>query len=253
MTSVLVAGVVFLFTFGGFLFGMWLHRVLPPSHAEAESREIIKVATGLLATLAALVLGLLVASAKSNFDTQEAGYEQLAANILVLDRLLAHSGPGADLARQALKNAATATADSLWPANGLTPKSLDNAAISAAGSAAYAAIQNMAPQNDAQRAVQSQALSMTSELSRTRWLLSEQQDSSSSIPFMLVLIFWLTAIYCSFGLFAPLNRIVIFVMLICTMSNAGAIFLIIDLNQPSSGLIQASGAPVRYAISQLGR
>ncbi|SFJ07360.1 bestrophin-like domain [Planctomicrobium piriforme] len=251
--SFLAAGIVFAFTAGGVLLGMWLHTVLPPSHKEPESKEVIKIATGLLATLAALVLGLLVASAKSSFDAQETGFQELAANVLVLDRLLSHCGPEADPARAALRKAVESTVDHLWPANGTPATALDNEQISAAGHAAYAAIRDMSPKDDAARAVQSQALAMTTDLARTRWMLSEQHDSQSSIPFLIVLIFWLTVIYCSFGLFAPRNGIALAVLLLCALSSAGAVFLIVDLNQPNGGLIQVSSTPLRYALSQLGK
>jgi hypothetical protein len=253
VASITIAGIVFAFAFGGVLLGMSLREVLPESHLTHDSKDVIRVATGLLATLAALVLGLLVASAKASFDAQENGFQQLSANIVMLDRALAHYGPGASKAREALHRAVTSTIDRLWPAKGDQSSQLDAPEITAEANTLYAAIQDLAPSNDAQRAVQSQALQIGTDLARTRWLLSQQQDSTSSAPFLTVLVFWLSAIFASFGLFAPWNRTVITVFFVSALSTAGAIFLIVDLNQPTEGLIQVSNAPLRYAVSQLGQ
>jgi hypothetical protein len=251
--SIIIAGIVFACTFGGALIGISLRAKLPESHLTSESKEVIKLATGLLATLAALVLGLLVASAKSAFDAQESGFQQLSANIVVLDRMLAHYGPEAIQAREALRGTVTATIDRLWPSKGSPASGLDDTAITADGETLYSAIRDLAPQNDAQRVVQSQALQIGTDLARTRWLLSQQQDSASSVPFLIVLLFWLFAIFTSFGLFAPRNGAVLTALMVCALSSAGAIFLIVDLNQPNGGLIQVSSGPLRYAVSQLGK
>ncbi len=253
MISIVVAGVAFACAFGGALIGMSLRAVLPESHFTHESKDAIRLATGLLATLAALVLGLLVASAKSAFDAQESGFQQLSANIIVLDRMLAHYGPEADQARESLRSAVTATIDRLWPPKGSPTLGMDAVDITDQSGALYAAIRDLAPTTDAQRVVQSQALQIGTDLTRTRWLLSQQQDSASSIPFLVVLLFWLFALFTSFGLFAPRNGAVTTAFLVCALSAAGAIFLIVDLNQPSGGLIQVSSEPLRFAVSQLGK
>ncbi len=253
MNSIVVAAIVFAFTFGGAMIGISLRRHLPASYLNTETKEVIRITSGLLATLAALVLGLLVASAKSAFDAQESGFEQLSANIVVLDRLLAHCGPGADKARQALRRTVTSTIDSLWPAAGVPAAGLDAAAITAEGDTLYATIQNLSPSDDAQRAVQSQALQIGTDLARTRWLLSQEHDSASLIPFLVVLLLWLLAIFASFGLFAPPNGAVLMAFFVCALSAAGAVFLIVALNQPAGGFVQVSRAPLRYSVSQLGK
>ena len=232
---------------------MSLRAFLPESHLAPESKDVIRVTIGLIATLAALVLGLLVASAKTAFDAQETGFKQLAANIVVLDRTLARYGPAAADAREALRRTVTATADSLWPATGSPTAGLASSSITAEGGKFYAAIEALAPTNDAQRTVQSQALQIATDLAHTRWLLSQEQDDASSIPFLVVLVFWLSVIFGSFGLFSPRNGAIITAFLVCALLAAGAVFLIVDLNEPSGGIIQVSSAPLRNAIAQLGQ
>jgi hypothetical protein len=253
LSSVVIAGIVFICTFGGGMLGMSLRTVLPESHLNADSKEVVRITSGLLATLAALVLGLLVASAKSGFDAQENGFQQLAANVVVLDRLLARGGPEANPAREALRRTVSRTIDSLWPATGSASSGLDAADITSESDSFFAAIRDLGADNDPQRIIQTQAVQLGAEMARTRWLLSQEQDSASSIPFLAVLSFWLFALFVSFGLFAPRNGAVMTAIIVCALSAAGAVFLIVDLNRPSGGLIQVSDAPFRYALSQLGK
>ena len=115
MGSLTIGGIVFACTFGGALVGMVLRAILPEHHVSTESKDVVKLGMGLIATLAALVLGLLIASAKSSFDAQRSGFQQLAANLVLLDRALARYGPETKDAREALRSLVAATIDRLWP------------------------------------------------------------------------------------------------------------------------------------------
>jgi hypothetical protein len=138
----------------------------------------------------------------------------------------------------------------MWPAGGAQPAGIDSTASPV--EALYDKISEFAPQTDAQRALRAQALKMAMDLGRARILLSAQE---SSIPtaFLIVLVFWLTVILGSFGLFAPTNATVTTVFLICSLSIGGAIFLILELDRSFEGLIQISSTPLRQALAQLGR
>jgi hypothetical protein len=137
----------------------------------------------------------------------------------------------------------------LWPQNGRAPR-LEPAG---GGEVLYDAIEALSPKNDAQRALQSQALNLTIDIGKMRWLLFEQSGSSISTPFLVVLVFWLTIIFMSFGLFAPNNVTVIATLLVCALSVSGAIFLILELDRPFEGVIKISSAPVRNALAHLGK
>jgi hypothetical protein len=102
VSTVALSVVVFACVFGGALLGFLLRAALPEHHRNADSRDIVKLAMGLVGTMAALVLGLLVASAKSSFDDQSAELTGLSANVVVLDRVLAHYGPETKDARELL-------------------------------------------------------------------------------------------------------------------------------------------------------
>jgi len=203
--------------------------------------------------MSALVLGLLIASAKSSFDAQRNGFQQMAINVIVLDRSLDRYGPEAKDARDALRNAVSAVVDTLWPASGSRTSRLDAPEITKAGAALYSAIQKLAPDNDFQRLIQSQTLQTGTELGKTRWLMIHQEEGGIPVAFLVVLIFWLAVLFISFGLFSPRNGTAIAALFICAVSVAGAIFLIVDLDQSFEGLIQVSSTPLRTALLQLGR
>lgn len=251
--SITVAVTVFVCAFGGAILGMVLRKLLPDGHLSQDSKEVVKVATGLVATMAALVLGLLVASAKSAFDAQKSGFQEMATNLVLLDRTLAHYGPGADDARRILRETTTAAVDHLWPPDGSQSSGFGDRKLTARGEVLYNAIRELKPEDDAHRSMQNEALNIGASLARMRWQLSQRDDLSTSKPFMIVLIFWLSVIFLSFGLFAPANPTTITALLVCALSVAGAILLIVDLDQPFDGLIHVSDKPLRYAIEQLGQ
>jgi hypothetical protein len=201
--------------------------------------------------MAALVLGLLIASAKSAYDTRSDQLLQISADIILLDRVLALYGAETKDARIMLKSSVVAALEQFWPVNGDRPATVDRRATSV--EALYDNIQQLSPHSEVQRSLQNQALTMTFELGRTRVLLFERLHSSIPVPFLVVLVFWLGIIFASFGLFAPRNGTVIAVFLVCALSVSGATFLILELDRSFEGLMQVSSAPLGAALAQLGR
>jgi hypothetical protein len=247
---VVTAGVVFACVFAGALLGLFLRSVLPHEHRSTESKDVVKLAMGLLVTMAALVLGLLVASAKSSYDAQTSGVVRLAANVAYLDRIFAHYGPEAKDARDTLRRALLIVLDRMSPRD-LESGQVDPAGVGSDG--VYEKIQALSPQTEAQRTLRAEAVRTVTELARTRALLFAQRGSSIPHVFLVVLIFWVAALFVSFGLFAPTNTTVVVTLVVCALSVAGAIFLILELDQPFEGLIKISDAPLRAALAGLGR
>ena len=193
--------------FGGALLGMFLRARLPESHLGADTKDVVKLGIALIATMAALVLGLLIASAKSTYDTRRSQLLQVSADVILLDRLLANYGPETKETRALLQRSVTVALAQFWPENGSQSVKIDRRTSSV--EALFDNIQRLSPQSDAQRFLQSQALTMVLDLGRTRVLLFEQLDSSIPVPFLIVLVFWLAIIFASFGLFASPNATVI--------------------------------------------
>jgi hypothetical protein len=251
--SVVIAAIVFTCTVAGAGIGMWLRTALPETHLSHDSKDVVKMATGLVATLSALVLGLLIASAKSTFDNQRTGFQQVAANFVVLDRMLANYGPEAKPTRELLHDTVAKLIDRLWPRNGTPAAGLDAAEITNLGAALINSIRALEPKTEAQKTIQSHMQQTGAELSRIRWHLSQQEESSIPTPFLVVLVFWLFVLFMSFGLVSPRNATVITVHVICALSVAGALFLILDLSQPFQGLFQIPDTSFRKALAQLGQ
>src|SRR4029434_6094205 len=247
MSSIAVSLIVLACVFGGAMIGVFLRAALPQDHLSSESKDIVKLGMGLVGTMSALVLGLLVASAKGSYDTQSAELTQMSANIALLDRVLAVYGPETKEARALLRGAVARILDQMWSSASLSVPT------AAGGEILYEKIQGLSPENDTQRSLQGQALSMAVDLGKTRWLMYEQATTSVSMPLVVVLVCWLAAIFISFGLFAPFNATVVASLLVSALSVSGAIFLILEMYTPYAGLVQISDAPLRAALAHLGQ
>jgi len=250
MSSIAITLIVFACVFGGAMLGVFLRSALPDYHLSAESKETVNLGMGLVATMSALVLGLLVSSAKSFYDTQSAEVTEMSAKIVLLDRVLAHYGPETTETRDLLRVAVVDNLDRIWPqertrTSELEPRTGADVVIDK--------VQGLSPTNDKQRTLQAQALSMVIGLGQTRWLMYEQGAASVSRPLLLVLVFWLTMIFFSFGLYAPRNAIAIASLFVSGLSVSGAIFLILEMYTPYRGLIGISSAPLRFALAHLGQ
>jgi hypothetical protein len=240
---------------GGALLGMLLRATLPGHHLSQDSKDGVKLGVGLIATMAALVIGLLIASAKGSFDTVNTELKQGGANIILLDRVLARYGPETAGIRDLIRRSLASRLDMVWPEDSSRAEQLQNLERGPSVVESFEdKIRELAPQNDAQRALQARALQISGDLAQARWLVFGQiGESSIPLPFLVVLVAWLTVIFASFGLFAPPNATVIAVLLLCALSVSGAIFLILEMDSPFGGLMKVSSAPLRYALSHLGQ
>ncbi|PWT84605.1 MAG: hypothetical protein C5B56_15310 [Proteobacteria bacterium] len=251
MTPVLISLIAFLCVFGATLFGMYLRRVLPEHHLNAESRSTVNLAIGLIGTVSGIALGLLVAFAAGKYDTQKNELTEMSAKFALLDRALAHYGPEAKESRDQLRKTVVRTLDRIWPESRSEHSQLDPTGTG--GEDLYDTIQQLSPQNDEQRAIKAQALSLLVGIGQTRWMMYEQGGVPFPKPFLVVVVFWLTIVFISFGLHAPCNSTVVVVLLVSALSVAGAIFLILELYDPFEGWLQISSAPLRNALAQFGK
>jgi hypothetical protein len=248
MSTMAIGSIVFAFLLGGTLLGIAFRGALPEHHLGADTKETVKLAMGLVATMAALVLGLLVASAKGSYDAQSTELTEMSAKIAMLDRLLAHYGPETREARDMLRGMVAVTLDQMWPKERTGASHLEPGAAEGL----YDRLQELSPKDDSQRFIQAQALSTAMSIGETRWLMYEQAAATVSVPLLVVLVFWLAALFFSFGLFAPVNATVIVSFFVSALSVSAAIFLIVEMYSPYSGLIQISSAPLRAALAHLG-
>jgi len=253
MSALSVGAIVFAVVFGGALFGMYLARVLPEKHLNSEAKDVIKVAMAMIATLAALVLGLLTASAKGSLDEKENQVRAWGAQVVLLDRTLAQYGPETAGIREEIKQNFSQRIAQIWPQSDhddLLPQAVGQGAGMENIQKELLALK---PATDAQRWLQSNALQTTGNMASERWTALQQLSSSIQWPFMVVLVFWLAVIFASFGLFAPRSIIVTGALLLAALSVAGSIYLILEMDQPYGGMIKVSPEPLYTALGQLGR
>jgi hypothetical protein len=246
-----IGTIVFACVFGGALGGMFLRTVVPEHHLTKETEDAVKLGMGMIATLAALVIGLLVASAKSSFDTKDAELRHFAANLILLDRQLVHYGPEAREARDLLRRYTVFKLDSTWPSEASHP--VDDPDGWMLLEDVQDKLRALAPRDDAQRWLQARALQISTDLASTRWLLDVQKGTSIRAPFLVILVFWLTIIFTSFGVFAPRHATMIAALFVCALSVAGALFLILEMDRPFGGLVHLPSAPMREALAHLSQ
>lgn len=247
--SLLISVSIFVLLFLSALLGLWVRSRLPEHHLSDSTKESVRIGMGSVASMAALVLGLLIASAKGSYETEKSEVLQMASRIICLDRTLANYGPESQPARELLRRMVQVSVHRIWPES---EKALGADVPEDSWSRALPmTIQKLSPQSDEQRAFKTQAAQVGFDLSQMRWLLYEQSESAISLPLLGIMVFWLTLTFFSVGMFAPLNATVVAAQFLSALSVAGAIFLILELDKPFSGVIQISAQPMMDALLQL--
>lgn len=253
MSSVAVGPISACAIFSGSLLGIGLQRLLPEHHLDKEMQDIVKLSAGTIATLTAMVLGLLVSSAKGTFDATNAAIVQGSTKIIVLDRSLAAYGPETKPAREQLRRSVAATIEEGWPRQKNGVSALTVMERSNCVEIMRDKLRELKQDNDVQRQILAQAQQIVSDLSHTHWLLIEQADNHLPLPLLVVLVFRLALLFISFGLFAPHHITAITVLFVGACAVSAAIFLVLELNRPLEGLVKASKDPLWTALQHLGR
>ena len=252
MSAIEIASTIFVITFSAGALGWALHRVVPEHHLDTASREVVKLVMGLIATMAALVLSLLVASGNSSYETQQTEVQSLSTNIILLDRVLSFYGPEANEPRALLRQGVAEIHDRIWASSGPQSGNLNPRETKTVANAFIASIGKLSPKTDSQTALKAQALQVSESLGQVRLLMYEQSASSLSWPFLTVLVFWIVVLFVGFGLYARFNVTILAVLTIGALSVASAIFLILELHQPYYGIMRISDTPVREALVVMG-
>lgn len=253
MSPTVVGLIVFSFTLGGALLGNWSRGLLPKDHLSGESQDTVRLGIGLIATMTALVLGLVTASAKSSFDAVDTAVRHSAMDLLALDRLLARYGPETREIRGALQKAVASRIDTLWPPDASRPVLSIRSGTGAGSEGLADAIRSLTPRDDFQRSLQSRALDLAEGILEARWLVLAAEGTSVSLPFLVILVFWLTITFVSFGLFAPRNATVLAVLFVCALSVGSSMFLILEMDGPFEGFLRVSADPFRHALENLNQ
>ena len=251
MNPFTTCAIIFVCVFGGALLGMTLRSRLPEGHLGSDSREAVRLGMSLVATTVALVLGLLIASAKGFYDTQNTEMTEAAARVVLLDRILVHYGPDAKDARATLRDTVANLIELSWQRDGQGKVRFDPTV--AKGEVMWDKIQELNPTSDDQRSLRTQALGLAVQLGQIRWLMVEQKSAALPTPLLVILVAWLTLLFISFGLFIRPNMTVVISLFASSLAVCSAIFLILEMYQPYVGVIRVSEMPLRTALAQLGQ
>ena len=249
MSALILSGIIFVLTLCGIFLGTLLRRALPKHHLNSHAKDAVRLGAGLTATIAALVLGLLIAAAKGSFDKQTSQVRQITANLILLDSILAQYGPETRAIREQIRSTIDPFADGLWREKeaGTTRPVETNAAAERV----YLEIHKLSPHDDLQRLLKTRAVQISNDLAQVRFLLFVESENLIANPFLAVLALWLMIIFASFSLFSPLNGTVFTCLFLFALSAASAIFLIMELSRPFTGLMMISSTPLRNALGTI--
>lgn len=250
--SPVVTSIVFAATMlAGAGLGTFARSRLPGHHLDSDTKDLVKVGVAFLATLAALVLGLIVASAKTSFETKTSEVQQAAGKVLQLDSTLRRLGPSAVPARAMLRTLVAARVAQFGTviADEKSIPAFINAATGMEG--LRETLHRIDPADERQRADLAKALRITDDVEEIMSLAVAQSGSSITTPLLVVLMLWFAVITAGWNLFAPPNGTTLAVNVMCAISVASAIFLILEMDRPFGSVIRISDHPLRAVLSQL--
>lgn len=246
-----LALVVFACVCGSAAFGLLFD--LPERHRNAETKEVVRLGTGLIGTIAALVLGLLISSAQANFDRITEEMMETSAGVLMLDRALAEYGPDAKDLREHLKVSYAKRIELLFSRKARQQARVDGHHSMAKEQDLDTRIRLLTPSDPFHEALQAHALELLADIEIKRALMHVQAEGSLPRELLIVLVSWLVVIFATFGLFAPRNSTVWTALMVCAVSTSAAMFLILELNTPFTGLVTMSPLPMQETLERLGR
>lgn len=254
MNAVILSFIIFAFICAGMLLGVILRSLLPERHLSEESRNMVTIGMGIVATMAAIATGLFVQGAQENFRDQRSGIIEMGAKIVLIDKLLKDYGPEADAARAVLRSGVERTKEQLWPEDGSTGAEMES--DEARSETLYYSILSLSPATDAQRSIQGEAASLSYDLAEGRAALIMAQTRVAPGAFLFVIgviVFWFVSIFFSFGLYAPTNATVVSTLAIAALAVALALFIIMELNTPFKGLLRMPAGPIVEALAHISR
>ena len=247
MDPLLVSLLACAFMLGGALTGMYLRRALPERHLDGETKEIVRLGAALLATVAALVLSLLINSANQSFEDKRGRVERVASDVALLDRLLAAYGPEAREVRVLVRRGVDIIAQRAWNidggAAGVEPGTI--------GVETFSALKALPDRSEIQRALRDQALLLAMDIARARVALFEHARTTLPWPIVAILIFWFTVLFASFCLFSPVNGTGFGALIAIAVSASAALFMFLEMGQAFSGFIQISDSALIAALPPL--
>jgi hypothetical protein len=233
------------------LLSLWLSPHLPEHYRSTETTSNLRLGMGVIATIAAVVLGLLLNGVKGHFDLTEREVQALGADLIVLDQTLRFHGPDATHARDLLARYTERVLKGTFPSSSQAPIVDDQVAEDLLNQTEQA-ILNLQP-DPRQPDFKKETLAQMRSIVRRRQMLIAESGSVVSMPIVVTVTLWLGLVFASFGYNAPRNRMMVIILLVCAASIASAVFLIMEIDRPVTGLMTVSSEPIQHALSVMRR
>jgi hypothetical protein len=252
MPAIAISAFIGAATLAGGLAGLFLQSFLPEKHTTDRSRDMLAAIVGLISLLLALVLGTLIGSAYSFYSTQKSEMETLAARSLQLDLSLAQYGPETAPLRSALRRTLAGIDNVIWGDGRSDPQQFTAAAVLPSLRGMVARFAALSPTADGQKQLLGAIGADEAQIQQTRLLMSLQLASPISWPLLIVVASWSILLFCGFGILSRLNVTTLAALALGSFAIGSAIFLILELNEPYSGLFKVPRAAMHQAIEALG-
>jgi hypothetical protein len=250
LSPLIIGLIIFAVLVGGAFVGWAAHQRLPANHLTDETRSLVSVSMAVVGTISALVLGLLISNANTSFIARSGEVTTLSADILRLDQMLRLYGPEADPARGKLHQFAERKTNDLFPSSLRDVRVNNESTYEVLQQVEYLMLELRPPDPRRQWFLQ-QALLHAAKIGNTHWLLGQEAGQGTPKAFVALVVFWLSLLFASFGLFAPRNLISGLTLVLCAIAVAGAVEMILELEQPFRGVLHISPLPMRHAIHSL--
>jgi len=251
MQSVIISVAVGLLAFVMGLVGLYLKRRLPERHMSTGSRDMIGAIMGLLSLLLALVLGTLVGSAHQFFTSQKAELESLGARSLELELAFRQYGPETEPLRQMMKTSVQEASDAAQGNRKAYEQHFEIGDYLSKFEKWNDMVASLAPHTPQQTELLSSIRSISASFQQTRLLMSEQLASSISWPLLVIVVGWALLLFCGFGVISGLNLTSVVALALGAFAVATAIFLILELNRPFSGLLHVPTMSIEATLKAL--
>jgi len=253
MDPIGVSLLAFALMVGGMFGGAILRRSLPEHHMDSHAKDVVRLGASLLATMSGLLLGLLISSANGSFASQRLQVKHLAQDIILLDQLLVRYGSETQSARELLRATVSPFVDEVWSKDGAPTPRAHTLQTNMPAARLFLALHELSPRTDLQASIRTQMIQTMLDIAKSRIALFEEGDTSLPVPFLMILLFWLSALFASFSLFSPLKPISIGALLVTAASASGALFLIFEMSQPFSGLMKIPRSAITDALGVFGK
>jgi hypothetical protein len=244
-----------LVVFAGGAVGLALQRILPDESTTGGPRDMIGAVVGLLTLLSALTMGLLIWTAYAVYAGQNTAIQNLAAKVLHLDLALADYGPDALPVRKDLRDIVGKTVDEIW---GEKASDADFAATNFAAAVRNLrnrekALADLHPSTDAQKEARAIANSTVDAIGQARLQMSFALGSPVSYPLIMIVVGWGVFLFCGFGLMSKGHAMSLVAVIVGAIAVASAVYMILDLSSPYSGIFRASSAPLEQVLAVMGK